>query len=366
MNFFTKSLLTSFTIFAFQQSAYADLNFRCEHQGSQNAMQFPIENYFYVTIKKPNSFDTYSVTFMKNQNPSYILKYHNGVTQDYDIENKVIVETNWNVFNKQFSLYKKELNDLLSYQDKELKLIPELNIDFLSKINKANIYHSQVLTKDNVKGRKEDEAIFNLTGSLLDIEKTTSLPGNKVNHQIANKNITYNEKTGMLLQVEIKINSAFLRYVFACKTWDPKKNDIKYSTSGFKKINGANNQFTLIESDYEGHTGYFSKAIMDVMFRVAANYYKENPESDMPIELKTKIIHSLIKSKVWESYIKKELANNDKQVIQEKIKGLVFLYSQKFLTREFGGLDSKILAKIYQDMFVIIGSYHELLIKGYK
>lgn len=344
----------------------ADLNFRCEHQGSQNAMQFPIDNYFYVTIKKPLAFDSYSMTLIKNNKASNVIKYQNGKTFTYDMANKTIVETDWNAFNQKFNLYKKELNDLLSYQDKELHLVPELNIDFLSKINEANIFHSQVLTKETIKERKANEAIFNLIGPLLDIERTTSLPGNKINHQIANKNITYNDRTGMLLQVEVKINSAFLRYVLACKTWEPKKSDISYSTDGFKKVDGSVNQFALLESDLENHNGFFSKAIMDVMFRVAANYYYENPNSEMAIETKTKMIHALMKSKVWESFIKKELALKNNQEIQEKIKAMVFSYSQKYLTREFGGLDAKLLAKIYQDMFIVIGSYHELLIKGYK
>lgn len=366
MKFITKSLLTSASFFIINNLAFADLNYRCEHQGSQNAMQFPIENYFYVTIKKPLSFDSYSVTFMKNHQPGYVLKYQNGITQKYDIAQKTLVETNWNDFNKKFELYKKELNNLLSYQDKELKLVPELNIDFLSKINEANIYHSQLLTKESIQDRKANEAIFNLIGPLLDIEKTTSLPGNKINHQIANKNITYNDRTGMLLQVEVKINSAFLRYVLSCKTWEPKKSDITFNTVGFKKVDGSINQFALFENDLERHNSYFSKAIMDVMFRVAANYYYENPDSEMSIETKTKMIHALMKSKVWESFIKKELALKNNKEIQEKIKQLVFAYSQNYLTREFGGLDSKLLAKIYQDMFIVIGSYHELLIKGYK
>ena len=366
MKLISKSLLITSTFFIFNGQAFADLNYRCEHQGSQNAMQFPIENYFYVTIKKPLTFDSYSVTFMKNHQASYILKYSNGTTQNYDIATKTVIETNWNTFNKQFENYKKELNELLAYQDRDLKLIPELNIDFLSKINEANIYHSQTLMKEQFKDRKANEAIFNLTGPLLDIEKTTSLPGNKINHQIANKNITYNDRTGMLLQVEVKINSAFLRYVFSCKTWEPTKNEISYNTNGFKKVDGANEQFSLNGLDYDRHSGYFSKAIMDVMFRVAANFYKENADSEMPIELKTKMIHALIKSKVWESFIKQELKLKNKTEIQEKIKQMVFVYSQKYLTREFGGLDSKVLAKIYQDMFVVIGSYHELLVKGYK
>jgi hypothetical protein len=366
MKSITKSFLLTSTFILFNNIAIADVNFRCEHQGSQNAMQFPIDNYFFVTIEKPLSFNSYTVTVIKNNKANSVLKYNNGKTVTYDMVNKTIVETDWNAFNKNFNLYKNELNGLLSYQDKELKLIPELNIDFLSKINEANIYHSQMLTKENIQDRKANEAVFNLIGPLLDIERTTSLPGNKINHQVANKNITYNDRTGMLLQVEVKINSAFLRYVLSCKTWEPKKSDITFNTVGFKKVDGSLNQFALFENDLERHNSYFSKAIMDVMFRVAANYYYENPDSEMSIETKTKMIHALMKSKVWESFIKKELALKNNKEIQEKIKQLVFAYSQNYLTREFGGLDSKLLAKIYQDMFIVIGSYHELLIKGYK
>jgi len=344
----------------------AELNYRCEHQGSQNAMQFPIENYFYVTIAKPKSFNNYSVLFVNKNKVTQSLKYQSGVTTFADVENKKIITTNWNSFNTKFDLLKKELSPLLSLSERELNLIPQLNIDFLSKINEANIYHSQILTSETISDRKNNEAIFNLTGPLLDIEKTTSLPGNKVNHQIANKNITYNDKTGMLLQVEIKINSAFLRHVFACKTWDANKIDLKLNTDGFKKIDGADLQYELNETDYDNHYGYFSKAIMDVLFRASANYYKENPDLEMPVETKTKMIHALIKSKAWDSFIRKELSLKNKDEIQNRIKYLVFVYSQKYLTREFGGLDAKTLAKIYQDMFVIIGSYHELIIKGYK
>lgn len=369
MNNFKKRIYFIGTFLALASSqANAILSYRCEHQASQNAAQFPMDSYFYITYDQPAVFNNYKILSFHKDKLNSVLEYTNGSTLDSAITGGKVVVTDWRKFRKQFNLFKNEMNNYLSVEDKSLALSQNLNLDFLSKINEPAIYHSIQLRQESKKLRQNPESIsFQFVRPDTDIEKTTLLPGDKVEYKIANKNILFNERTGMLLQVEVRINTSFLRYVFVCRTWDVGKIPMNYQQAGLKRVDGRAEQFRLLEDDLVHSKGQFSSVVYDLIFRAISNQYSRNlVDEKEKNDNKIKIIHALMKSEVIKDYMNELNSNSSAQDPKDEIKKQLLIFSQHHLPREYAALEVPILAKVYEDMYEILYSYTMLLKKGYK
>lgn len=342
-------------------NVYASLSYRCEHQANQNAVQFPLDAYFYITYDAPLLFKKYEILFYQNNKLNSILEYANGETRELLFANQKVVATSWEKFGKKIVAFKKEVDPYLSFDDKNLELTQNLNIDFVTKINKLAVFHSIELSED--KKRKKDEVSFLYIRPDTEIELKTDLPGNKVDYRVANKGIAFNKKTGMLMQVDLKINTAFLSYLFVCRSWDLNKIPTNYVRSNLKKEDGARAQFSLLEDDLSGVYGQFSKIVYDIVFKAVVNYYLNSKENnDKEQRYKIKIIHALVKSEILKDYILELTREN---ILRDEIKKQLLIYSHHSLTSNYANLDTNILAATYKDMYEILVSYSELLKKGY-
>ena len=359
-----KRFALSFLLLANSANATPILSYRCEHQSSQNAVQFPMQSYFYIVYDAPAVFNKYKVLNFKNDKLNSVLEYLDGQTRElsFNDSDKKIVVTDWQKFRKKFSLFKNELNHSLSKTDKAQELSHFLNIDFLSKTNFLEIYHSLRLSQDS----KDPQTVrFQYVRPETEIEKKTLLPADKIDYKVANKSILFNERSGMLLQVEVKVNTAFLRYIFVCRSWSADKIPLYDKSQKFNHIAGDLAQYNLLEDDLAHAKGQFSTAVYDLMFRSLAHFFKTDSINDQDlIENKVKIIHALVKSKVLLPYIR-DLSTR-KLDVQSEVKKQLFIFSQHHLPAEYSSLKTKTLAKIYSEMFEVMVSYNELSKKGYN
>lgn len=362
MNLTTAAL--SFLLLTTSAHATPMLSYRCEHQSSQNAVQFPLKSYFYVVYDTPAVFNKYKILNFQKEKLHSVLEYANGETRElsFNETDKLMVVTDWQKFRKNFNLFSNELKQTLSVVDKEQELGQFLNIDFLSKTNDPEIYHSMLLTPRS----KDSQAVrFQYVRPETEIEKKTLLPGDKIDYKIANKSILFNERSGMLLQVEVKVNTAFLRYVFVCRSWSADKIPLNYSTQGLNQVRGELAQFNLLEDDLAHAKGQFSSAVYDLMFRSLAQFFKSDSINEQSlIDNKVKIIHALVKSKVLLPYVRD--LNDKKLNVQSEVKKQLFIFSQHHLPSEYSTLKTETLAKIYREMFEVMVSYSELSKKGYN
>lgn len=346
----------------------AMLSYRCEHQASQNAAQFPMDSYYYIVFDRAVSFNNYKIMSYHKDKINSILEYSNGSTKEISFAEGKIVETKWGSFNKKFILFKNQIDPLLSLEDKALRLTSLINLDFLSRLNEPLIYHSIQLRPSDMKLKSTFENVkFQFVRPDTDIEKQTLLPGDKVEYKIANKNILFNERTGMLMQVEVKVNTSFLRYVFVCQRWELSKIPTGHQLAGLRNLDGQSEQFRLIENDLVQSKGQFSIAAYDLIFRAINNYYKENNLiNDGKNEHKIKIINALMKSKILNDYMVNLNSEYNIQELQKEIKKQLLIFSQHHFPKEYGKVDTEVLARIYEDMYEVLLSYSTLLRKGYK
>jgi hypothetical protein len=350
-------------IFLLCSPSFAELSYRCEKQGSQNAVQFPLENYFYILYDKPAVFNQYKVLgFYKDQLTS-VLEFKDGKSQEISIADEKNLEVDWGGYLQKYKLFKKEMNELLRPADQAMVLYHHLNMDFISRVNTLNIYHSLNLESPDIKLKPfENQVTFRYVKPETAIEKTTSLPGEKINYQIANKNIFFNYQTGMMLQTDVKINTAFLRLVYVCRSWDPQKiPPFSIGKKIKKEINGTS-AYVLEENDFNESKGQFSTLVYDLVFRSLVRINED--ESLGPEEKQAKklqIIHALMRSKILNEYVGPLTKKSDfKQVIKKQL----YIFSQHHYLDEQYTLETQRLANIYQDMYQIIASYGKLLNKG--
>ena len=285
--------------------AHAELSYRCEKQGSQNAVQFPLDNYFYVLYDKPAVFNQYKILGFYQDQLISVLEFKDGKSQEINVAEAKSLETDWKSYIKQYNLFKKEMSELLKPEVQRMALNQHLNMDFISRVNMLNIYHSlNFELPDETLKANENQVTFRYIKPETAIEKITSLPGEKMNYQIANKNIFFNYQTGMMLQTEVKINTAFLRLVYVCRSFEPKRipaHDIK------KKITKQTNGpwvYVLEENDFNESKGQFSTLVYDLVFRALVQINGDDSlNEDAKQAKKLKIIHALMKSKIISEYV---------------------------------------------------------------
>ncbi len=344
-------------------TSYANLTYRCEKQGSQNAVQFPLENYFYILYDKPAIFNQYKVLgFYKDQLTS-VLEYKDGKTQEINIAERKSSEVNWSGYIQKFGVFKKEMNELLSSSDQSKVIGQHLNMDFVSRVNMLNIFHS--LSYESVDEKlkpAENQITFRYVKPETAIEKTTSLPGEKINYQIANKNIFFNYQTGMMLQTDVKINTAFLRLVYVCRSWDAKKIPAYSIDKKIAKETNGPGVFVLEENDFNESKGQFSTMVYDLVFRALVQINGDESFNEEARQAKKlKIIHALMKSKILSEYVGAQFKNyNFKQMLKKQL----YIFSQHHYLDDQYNLETQRLANIYQDMYQIIAAYGKLLNKG--
>ena len=343
--------------------SHASLSYRCEKQGSQNAVQFPLENYFYIQYDKPAVFNEYKILgFYKDQLTS-VLEYKNGKSQEINIAEGKNSEIDWIGYIQKFNVFKSEMKELLSTSDQTKVISQHLNMDFISRVNMLNIFHS--ISYENIDEKlrpSENQITFRYVKPETAIEKTTSLPGEKINYQIANKNIFFNYQTGMMLQTDVKINTAFLRLVYVCRSWDPKKIPPYSIDKKIAKETNGPGVFVLEENDFNESKGQFSTMVYDLIFRSLVQINGDESLSDEARQTKKlKIIHALMKSKILNEYVGAQSKNiNFKQTLKKQL----YIFSQHHYLDDQYSLETQRLANIYQDMYQIIASYGKLLNKG--
>jgi hypothetical protein len=361
---FSKYLYLFFLTFTTYTNA--SLSYRCEHQASQNAVQFPLENYFYIIYDKPKIFESYKVLNYSENKLTSLLEYDKGRTRDSSYLNSQTVVTDWGEFFKKFNAFKMNLDKLITPDSSiNYNLEQNLNIDFLSQVNEPSLFHSLQLTKYST--LNSNQVSFQFLRPDTEIEKKTILPAHKIDYKIANKNILFNESTGMLMQVEIKVNTAFLRYVFVCRSWELEKIPAVTQPVDFKKIDGNLVQFELKENDKAQSKGQFSSLVYELIFRKLAEIYKlKAPDNKEKLDINIKIVHSLAKSRVLRDYIVRMLKINSSEIIKSDLKKQLLIYSRHRLSNEHAGLSTDVLAQIYSDMFNILVSYSQITAKGFK
>jgi hypothetical protein len=343
--------------------SHANLSYRCEKQGSQNAAQFPLENYYYVIYDKPAVFNQYKILGFYKDSLTSVLEFSDGKTREINIADGKNHEIDWKSFLLKFKNFKQEMNELLSVQDQAKVINQHLNMDFISRVNMLNIFHSISLENFDEKLKpSENQITFRYVKPETAIEKITSLPGEKINYQIANKNIFFNYQTGMMLQTDVKINTAFLRLVYVCRSWDPKKIPAYSLSSQIKKETNDSSVYLLEENDFNESKGQFSTIVYDLLFRSLVQINGDESLSEEAKQTKKlKIIHALMKSKVLSEYIGAQSKNSN---FKQTLKKQLYIFSQHHYLDDQYNLETQRLANIYQDMYQIIASYGKLLNKG--